>query len=378
MKKLIILFLTVFAVSACSQENKNIPESLQSKFTAMYPKADEVEWSKEDGNFEVNFEIDDVEMSAVLDSKGSLLETESEIDTDNLPGVVKSTIEKDFAGYDIEEAAKIVKDGKTTYEAELKKDDEKFDAVFDINGKFIEKVEKQDEQVNDENDENGQNEKENGENQSGWLKDFNVQPKDLSTVGENEYYILKPGYRLTLQGKQDGEDVLLTITVTDETKNIDGYETRVVEERESRNGSLAEVSRNFYAIDKKENDVYYFGEEVDIYKDGKLSGHEGAWQSGKNGAKFGLMIPGEIEVGEKYYQEVALEVAMDRVENITDNLSFETSAGKFDNCLKTEETTHLETGVKEYKIYAPNVGLVKDGKLKLIKYEFINESTLKK
>ena len=386
MKKLFILFFMVFAVSACSQGNKNIPESLQSKFKTLYPKADEVEWSKEEGNYEVNFELDDVEMSVVLDSKGSLLETETEIDTDNLPDVIKSSIEKDFAGYNIKEASKIVKDSKTTYEAELEKDGEKSDAIFDTNGKFIEEVEEKDEQNNYENNdkmeneqngnekgENEQNEKENGENENVWIKDFNVQPKDLSTVGKNKYFILKPGYQLMLSSKENSDEVLLKITVTNETKNIDGYETRVVEERDSKNGSLVEVSRNYFAIDRIKNDVYYFGEDVDIYKNGNVVNHEGAWQSGKDDAKFGLMIPGEIKVGEKYYQEVAPEVAMDRVENITDNLSFETSAGKFENCLKTEETTPLEPGVKEYKIYAPNVGLVQDGNLKLIKYEFINK-----
>jgi hypothetical protein len=45
-----------------------------------------------------------------------------------------------------------------------------------------------------------------------------------------------------------------------------------------------------------------------------------------------------------------------------------TPAGEFRNCLKTEETTPLEPGVKEYKYYARGVGLVQDGALKLVKY----------
>ena len=31
----------------------------------------------------------------------------------------------------------------------------------------------------------------------------------LSSIGENDYFILKPGYQLTLQGKEDGEEVVL-------------------------------------------------------------------------------------------------------------------------------------------------------------------------
>jgi hypothetical protein len=32
---------------------------------------------------------------------------------------------------------------------------------------------------------------------------------------------------------------------------------------------------------------------VDIYKDGEVAGHGGAWLSGAGGAKYGLTMPGE-------------------------------------------------------------------------------------
>jgi hypothetical protein len=41
--------------------------------------------------------------------------------------------------------------------------------------------------------------------------------------------------------------------------------TRVVEERESVDGELAEVSRNGCARCIETGDIYYFGEEVDFY-----------------------------------------------------------------------------------------------------------------
>jgi hypothetical protein len=85
---------------------------------------------------------------------------------------------------------------------------------------------------------------------------------------------------------------LLSPTVLNETKTVDGVECRVVEERETKDGKLVEVSRNYFAIGKRTNSVYYFGEDVDIYKDDKVVSHEGAWLAGKNGARFGLMMPG--------------------------------------------------------------------------------------
>src|SRR4051812_782362 len=95
-----------------------------------------------------------------------------------------------------------------------------------------------------------------------WRSEFNVAPGDLASIGRNPYFLLEPHYKLEFQ---DGKGTLL-ITVLDETKMVSGVDTRVVEERESSGGKLVEVSRNFFAISKSTGDVYYFGEEVDIYK----------------------------------------------------------------------------------------------------------------
>lgn len=61
----------------------------------------------------------------------------------------------------------------------------------------------------------------------------------------------------------------------------------------------------------------------------------------------------------------ALVVAMDRsrIVSITDTLL--TPSGKYTGVLLSEETTQIEPG-KEYKRYAPGIGLVQDGDLKLV------------
>ena len=191
---------------------------------------------------------------------------------------------------------------------------------------------------------------------------------DLGPTGTNPYFVLEPGYQLTLEGKDEGEDAVLVITVLEETKKVDGVETRVVEERETVGGKLIEVSRNWFAISRKTNNVYYFGEDVDMYKDGKVTGHGGSWESGKDGAKWGLQMPGVPLLGSRYYQEVAPKVAMDRAEIVSLSVTLETPAGKFEKCLKCEETTPLEPGNRESKIYARGIGLIQDGPLKLTKH----------
>ena len=202
----------------------------------------------------------------------------------------------------------------------------------------------------------------------GFVDHFDVKPADFSSVGRNDYFILEPGYQHVYEGKEDQKPAKLIITVLDETKKVDGVETRVVEERESADGQLVEVSRNYFAIDKTTGDVYYFGEEVDEYKNGKVSGHPGSWQSGKKGAHYGLFMPAKCEVGQKFYQELAPKVAMDRFEVVSTTEKEKVPAGEFENCVKTRETTPIEPDTIEYKLYAPKVGLIIDGGLKLVKH----------
>lgn len=197
-----------------------------------------------------------------------------------------------------------------------------------------------------------------------WAMEFAVEKGEFSATGRNVYFILEPGYQLVYEGGRER----LVITVLEETKMVDGVETRVVEERETKNGKLVEVSRNYFAINKRSNSVFYFGEDVDIYNDGKVVNHSGAWLAGVNDARFGLMMPGQATLNAKHYQEIAPKVAMDRAEIVSLSATVKTPAGEFKNCLKVEETTPLEPGKKEYKYYAAGIGLVQDGDLKLVKY----------
>lgn len=168
---------------------------------------------------------------------------------------------------------------------------------------------------------------------------------------------------------EDGRPTVLTITVLHETKVIDGVTTRVVEEREVSEGHVTEISKNYYAISKRTNDVFYFGEDSSSYKNGKVTGKEGSWLAGANGAKYGLMIPGTPLLGSRYQQEDARGVAMDRAEIVALDKELESPAGTFRHCLKTLETSGIEAG-KEYKLYAPGVGLVKDDGLTLFRYGY--------
>ncbi|MGA7542551.1 MAG: hypothetical protein WBW34_05750 [Nitrososphaeraceae archaeon] len=202
----------------------------------------------------------------------------------------------------------------------------------------------------------------------GWLSSFDLENCNFASTGENSYFILKPGYQVTLEGEEDGEELQLVMTVLDETKVVNGIETRVVEEKETEGSNLVEISRNYFALCKPTNNAIYFGEDVDIYEDGEIVSHEGAWLAGQNGSKAGMIMPEKVEVGLKYYQEVAPGVAEDRAEIVSVNDTLDTPAGTFDQVLKTEETNPLKPDEKEFKFYAPGIGLIQEEAIKLVNY----------
>jgi hypothetical protein len=200
-----------------------------------------------------------------------------------------------------------------------------------------------------------------------WTEYFNQEGCNFYSIGRNEYFILEPKYRLVLSGKEREDSITLTVTVLDETKIIGNVDTRVVEEKEKINGIISEISRNYLAFCLQTASIFNFGEDVDVYRDGKIIGHDGSWRADSVNSRAGLLIPGTVLSGSKYYTEISPEIALDRVEIINNSEVVETPAGTFNNCLKIRESSPIEPNAKIYKIYAPGIGLVKNGNLLLTK-----------
>ena len=122
---------------------------------------------------------------------------------------------------------------------------------------------------------------------------------------------------------------------------------------------IYEVSRNYFALCKEHNSVFYFGEDVD-------------WYDGINNSRAGLMMPGIALVDSRYYQETALDVAIDRAEIMSLNETVDTPAGKFVNCMKENDTDGLDPEEAAYRYYGPRIGQVRDDNMNLVSYGYIN------
>lgn len=209
-----------------------------------------------------------------------------------------------------------------------------------------------------------------------YTKNFRLWDCQFLPIGANPYWTLQAGKFRRYEGMDGQEFVELEITVLPQFKLVtfpqNGQSmsvlTRVIEEREWVDGELVEVSRNYFSRDLLTRNVFYFGEDVDIYENGKIVSHDGAWLAGVNGAKPGLIMPSVYLLGSRYFQEIAPGVAMDRGEHTEMGLTVTTPAGTFTNCVMVRETSPLEPGHESIKIYAPKVGLIDDSGLKLVEY----------
>jgi len=137
-KTILIIVLGVTAANAFAQKIKatEVPTAVKATFSKNYPAAKVDKWEKEKTNYEAEFDNGKVETSALFSSTGSLLETEIEIKTGELPKTVSEYVTKNLAGKKIKEASKISDAKKEiTYEAEV----DGTDYIFDANGNFLKK-----------------------------------------------------------------------------------------------------------------------------------------------------------------------------------------------------------------------------------------------
>jgi hypothetical protein len=147
----LIIAVILFSISACGQTNKDVPAGVATAFSQKFPKATKVEWGREnDKEWEAEFKIDGKEYSANFDNAGTWMETEYEIYAKEIPAAVKSTLDKEFAGFKIKVSEiSETKDAKV-YEFVLEKGEASFEAAIDPEGKLLSKEEMKEEDEKDE------------------------------------------------------------------------------------------------------------------------------------------------------------------------------------------------------------------------------------
>ena len=186
-----------------------------------------------------------------------------------------------------------------------------------------------------------------------------LDPSAFTTEIDNRWWPMRPGTRWTYRETDtEGAELRVVVTVTERTKRIaNGITARVVRDTVSEDGELVEDTFDWYAQDD-DGTVWYLGEDTAEFEAGRLTTREGSFEAGVGGALPGVIMPGAPRPGQRYRQEYLEGEAEDNGEVLSLREMAETPYGRFDGALLTKDTTAVEPGVLEYKLYAPGVGPV--------------------
>ena len=190
-----------------------------------------------------------------------------------------------------------------------------------------------------------------------------VDPLEIGNmVPVNPWFPLVTGNHWLYLG--DGESI--EVTVTGETKLIDGITCVVVQDVASEDGAVVEITQDWYAQDLAGN-VWYCGEiarnfeliEGDAPATPELVDIDGSWKAGREGSEPGILLPFAPQVGDVFRQEVAYGEAEDAVKILSITADEAAPGGACAaNCLMTADFTPLEPEVEENKYYVPGLGLI--------------------
>jgi hypothetical protein len=184
-----------------------------------------------------------------------------------------------------------------------------------------------------------------------------IDPADFVERIDHRYLPLLPGARWEYETVTEDGVERNVVEVTDRRKVVMGVSTTVVHDVVTTDGQPVEDTFDWYAQDRDGN-VWYFGEAVRNFEDGRFEDTDGSFEAGKDGALPGIVMLADPEPGDAYRQEHLAGEAEDLGEVLRIGDRRGVPAGDFEDVLVTRDWNPLEPAVVEQKSYAPGVGVI--------------------
>jgi hypothetical protein len=188
-----------------------------------------------------------------------------------------------------------------------------------------------------------------------------LDPADFTLEIDNPYWPMRPGSRWVYRETDTtGTRQKVVVTVTRRTKTVAaGVKARVVRDVATEHGRPVEITDDWYAQDRAGN-VWYLGESVRNYKNGRLADREGSFEAGVHGAQAGVVMPADPRPDVAYRQEYFKGQAEDRAAIVARGEDrVQVPAGFFaKDVLMTRELARTEPKTQELKFYVRNIGEV--------------------
>src|SRR5206468_8384332 len=186
-----------------------------------------------------------------------------------------------------------------------------------------------------------------------------LDPANFVSVIDNPYFPLPVGRTLVYEGIKDGQSQVDTVTVTDQTRVIEGITTRMVSDISTHDGALLEKTLDWYAQDTQGN-VWYLGEDTTAFLSNGKTDTSGSWQAGVHDAEPGIIMEANPQIPDAYRQEFLAGQAEDTAWVVELGGTVTVPYGKLRNTLTTLEATRIEPGLYDQKVYAPGIGIVSE------------------
>jgi len=191
-----------------------------------------------------------------------------------------------------------------------------------------------------------------------------VRPHDSARV-TNRWFPLRPGTRWTYTGREGGRPARDIVRVAQRVRIVGGIRCAVVLDRLYRSGRLVERTTDWYAQDARGRVLYEGEATAELDAHGRVTTTEGSWRAGRHGARGGVFMPVRPRAGQSFEQEHAPGVAEDRFSVVTRRATARVPYGTFRrSALRTRETTPLEPGVVDRKLYVRGIGQVVEASVK--------------
>jgi hypothetical protein len=157
-------------------------------------------------------------------------------------------------------------------------------------------------------------------------------------------------------GHVDGKPFRTEVSLLPGTKPIvwqgKTVDTAVIQYVAYLDGRIHEVAIDWYA-QADDGSVWYFGEDVFNYEDGKVADTKGTWVAGDT-TPAAMIMPAQPRVGSVYRPENAPGIAFEEVRVDKVDQQIDGPSGKVSGAIEVNEL-HMD-GTREGKVFAPGYG----------------------
>ena len=120
MKKFFYLAVLLTGLSATAATPPEISEKVLKAFNETFAAAEDVTWKELDNSCQANFKMNEIQVRAMYDNEGNLLETVRYYGETHLPPNIIARLKKKYAGREVFGVTEVTSESEVTFHITLK------------------------------------------------------------------------------------------------------------------------------------------------------------------------------------------------------------------------------------------------------------------